>query len=268
MATAGRMRDGVGHSPNRTISEQDNKANSTYVPFKEAQINARRRVRLRFFATQDAVRSAVVTPRPSAATPQRENSEPDPPGARSVFASGVGRHVKLMDNLRSVITVEIPHLRRYARALARNPDEADDLVQACLEKALSRASQWNPDKGLRSWLFRILHNDFVSSLRRRDREHEHRRRYPEADSTPASQENLFELNLVYKAMETLPPEQREALVLVAVSGFSYEESADVLDVPVGTVRSRLSRAREALRERMQSRPLESVPCEVGNDEQR
>ncbi len=171
----------------------------------------------------------------------------------------------LMDKLRSLITAEIPHLRRYARALVRNADEADDMVQACLEKALARASQWNSDKGLRSWLFRIMHNDFVSTLRRRDRERAFHRRYPETDSVPPSQENLFELNQVDKAMDRLPVEQREALLLVAVSGFSYEESAQVLAVPVGTVRSRLSRAREALREIMQSRPLESGSFEVRRD---
>ena len=154
----------------------------------------------------------------------------------------------LMENpLRSYLTEEIPHLRRYARALVGNHEEADDLVQACLERALSKASQWDPSKGLRSWLFRILHNHFVSSRRSQTREQEFQRRYPVKDTVPPNQENLFDLDTVQNAMHRLPEDHREALLLVAVSGFSYEEASNILSVPIGTVRSRLSRAREGLR---------------------
>ena len=152
-----------------------------------------------------------------------------------------------MESLRSVITAEIPHLRRYARVLVGNREMADDLVQNCLERALKNASQWNPEKGLRSWLFRILHNDFVSWLRKRDRENDFQRRFPETGVVPANHENVFELRQVNRAMAKLPSQQLDVLLLIAVSGFSYEEASSVLDVPVGTVRSRLSRARETLR---------------------
>ncbi|MFV8833535.1 sigma-70 family RNA polymerase sigma factor [Aquisalimonas sp.] len=152
-----------------------------------------------------------------------------------------------MHSLRTRITAEIPHLRRYARALAGCPEEADDLVQGCLERALKNARKWDPDKGLRSWLFRILHNNHVSRRRSVDRELHFRRHFREPDAVAAGQEVSTELDGVRAAMAELPEEHRNALLLVAVEGFTYEEASEVLSVPVGTLRSRLSRAREALR---------------------
>ncbi len=159
-----------------------------------------------------------------------------------------------MENLRSRIEAEIPHLRRYARALVGGAEEADDLVQACLERALSRASQWDPARGLRPWLFRILHNLYVSWLRGRNREFNFQRRYPEPDSFDADHDSSIALDVVGAAMEKLPEDHREAILLIAVEGMSYQEASSVLSVPVGTVRSRLSRARESLRELVDTAP--------------
>lgn len=152
-----------------------------------------------------------------------------------------------MPDLESLIEAEIPHLRRYARALIGHSDEADDLVQACLERALSHAHQWNPARGLRPWLFRIQHNLYVSWLRRRDREYGFHRRYPESGSVEANHEATLELSVVQDALNRLPGDQRTVILLIALEGLSYEEASEILDIPVGTIRSRLSRGRESLR---------------------
>ena len=159
-----------------------------------------------------------------------------------------------MDDLRSRISAEIPHLRRYARSLVADADEADDLVQECLERALSRGKLWDPNKSTRSWLFRIMHNTFVSSLRKRKRHNELHRRYPVEDKIQAGYEHHCELDMVQRAVKRLPPDQRDVILLIAVSGLSYEETSETLSVPVGTLRSRLCRAREGLRALMASPP--------------
>lgn len=157
-----------------------------------------------------------------------------------------------MSDFRARLVQEIPYLRRYGRSLTFNAPDADDLVQACLERALSRQEQWDRNRKLRPWLFRILHNLHVSGIRRRVRERDHQRRYPQAAHTDSGQETATELNRVRQAMSRLPPEHRDVLFLVAVEGMTYRETAEVLSVAVGTVRSRVSRARESLRERLES----------------
>ncbi len=152
-----------------------------------------------------------------------------------------------MDQLAVLIEAEIPHLRRYARALIGQPDEADDLVQASLERALTYSHRWNPDRRLRPWLFRIQHNLYVSWLRSRDRSHTFHRRYPATEAIDANQEASAELGRVQQALDHLPEEQRTLILLIALEGLTYGEAAEALAVPVGTVRSRLSRGREALR---------------------
>lgn len=147
------------------------------------------------------------------------------------------------------IAGEVPALRRFARALTRNPDVADDLVQDCLERAIRKQSLWRPTGSLRSWLFRILLNVYRNDLRSR-------RRRPEAvpfDGLPeepavlSGQPERLALAETARAMQRLPLDQREALLLVAVEGMSYREAASVLAVPVGTLMSRLGRARVELR---------------------
>lgn len=153
------------------------------------------------------------------------------------------------------LVAEIPHLRRYARALTHGhaPAQADDLVKTCLEQALARADTWDPAINLRVRLFAIIHNSFVSALRRPVREHPLSVNSEAADRNHARQENHMEVRAVSLALDHLPLEQREAIVLVALEGMTYDEVSYVMQVPVGTVRFRLSRGREALR-RAQGQP--------------
>ncbi|MEX0730345.1 MAG: RNA polymerase sigma factor [Aquisalimonadaceae bacterium] len=159
----------------------------------------------------------------------------------------------MMDLLRASIEAEIPHLRRYARVLVGHPDDADDLVQAALERALIRADQWNPRRHLRPWLFRIQHNLYVSWVRRRDRERAFGKLCFQSTAVDSGHDAELELGVVQRAMEGLPSEQRDVIWLVAVQGLTYEEVSKALVVPVGTVRSRLSRGREALRAMLNGR---------------
>lgn len=150
------------------------------------------------------------------------------------------------DREREVVAL-IPHLRRYALALLGNRAAADDLVQDCLERAWSRLAQRRETGSLRGWLFTIMHNLFVNDLaRRRARPAE-----VELEAEPpvdGGQENRVEISDLARAILRLPPPQRSVLVLVAIEEMSYEEVARLLDVPVGTVMSRLHRARERLAE--------------------
>ena len=142
----------------------------------------------------------------------------------------------------------IPHLRRYARALVKDPEQADDLVQDCLVRAMSRWHLWRPTGTRRAWLFTILHNIHVNGVAQRAR-----RGYtvPLDDRTggaeAAGQDERVQLNEVAAAMDQLPAEQRQVLLLVALEAFSYAEVARMTGTPIGTVMSRLARAREKLR---------------------
>jgi RNA polymerase sigma-70 factor (ECF subfamily) len=143
----------------------------------------------------------------------------------------------------------IPSLRRYARALARDGDRADDLVQDCLERALSRRHLWRGGTSLRPWLFRIMHNlhaNQVRALRARPTHQALDGLHAEPGVGEAQSAHLA-LREMAQALDQLPEEQRRAVLLVALEGLSYQEVADVMDVPVGTVMSRLSRGRDRLR---------------------
>lgn len=147
------------------------------------------------------------------------------------------------------IEAEIPRLRRYARALTRDLITADDLVQECLTRALSKLHLWQQGTDLRAWLFTILHNQYINHVRRTAREgtavglsgHE-----PLLARAP-QQGTRLELRDLERAIAKLPRAQRLVILLIGLEGMSYREVATVLDVPVGTIRSRLSRGREALR---------------------
>lgn len=150
------------------------------------------------------------------------------------------------------LVAEMPHLRRYAITLTRRADQADDLVQECLCKAMAAAHTFRPGTNLRAWLFRILRNAFISGLRRSSRqapmpETEY---HPPALQSHADPASTVELKEVNQAITELPQDQRAVLVLVVNRGLSYQEAAQIMDSPVGTVRSRLSRARESLRARL------------------
>ena len=147
------------------------------------------------------------------------------------------------------IEAEIPRLRRYARALARDVTAADDLVQDCLARALAKLHLWQEGTDLRAWLFTILHNQYVNQVRRAVREGVTvglSETDPMLTRAPHQGKRL-ELRDLERALAKLPQEQRAVILLVGLEGMRYDEVAAVLGVPVGTVRSRLSRGREALR---------------------
>jgi RNA polymerase sigma factor (sigma-70 family) len=147
----------------------------------------------------------------------------------------------------------IPALRRYARALLRNPTAADDLVQDCLERAVSRWHQ-RREGNARSWLFTILHNLAVNQFRQSASRGRHVT-IDETNEDDFGQDAVQEQTLMYRdvldKLAKLPDDQRAVLLLVAVEDLSYAEAAKVLDIPIGTVMSRLSRARERLQQEIE-----------------
>lgn len=155
-----------------------------------------------------------------------------------------------MASRRDAVAAEIPRLRRYARALLGDDGEADDLIQDTLERALARLDQWRDGDSPRKWLFSILHNLHVDGLRRKSRRPPHvglesvgvDQSSPAADG--ASGRDLD------RALQLLSVEQRRVVLLVGLEGLSYAETAGVLEVPVGTVMSRLARGRDRLRSLM------------------
>lgn len=153
-----------------------------------------------------------------------------------------------MDQFLDQVEACVPALRRYARALTRNADLADDLVQDCLERAIARRGLFRPSGPVRAWLFTILLNLYRNALRSSHRRGEtvHLDAVPEP-STPAPQPGHIALAEMARAIDTLPLEQKEALLLVALEGLPYTEAAGILKVPLGTLMSRLGRARTALR---------------------
>jgi RNA polymerase sigma-70 factor (ECF subfamily) len=150
----------------------------------------------------------------------------------------------------------IPALRRYAYALVRDHAAADDLVQDTLERALSRWYLRRPDGELRTWLFTILRNLQIDAYRQGQRRGVHVE-IDEADhrETAARQEAALEARDVLAALEQLPEEQKSLLLLIGVEDFSYGEAARILGVPIGTVMSRLSRARQRLRSIVENGPV-------------
>jgi RNA polymerase sigma-70 factor (ECF subfamily) len=146
---------------------------------------------------------------------------------------------------------QLPRLNRYAISLTGDPDAADDLVQDCLERAISRFDQFRPGTDLRSWLFTIMHNIFCDDFRRRNR----RGTAVSLDncarelSHPAPQPMTLELQEVDNGFRSLSRRQQQLLLMVAVDGKSHAEVAEHFGVAVGTVKSRLSRARTKLRRR-------------------
>jgi RNA polymerase sigma-70 factor, ECF subfamily len=152
-------------------------------------------------------------------------------------------------NFNSLLENEIPPLKRYARSLKRNSADADDLVQDCLLRAIRKSHLWERGTNLRAWLFTIMHNNHVNDVRRVMREGVKVEVEEVAPMLTVSESQSASLQLrdLDRAIVQLSEKQRQALLLVGFEGMSYEEGAAILDVPVGTVRSRLSRAREAVR---------------------
>jgi RNA polymerase sigma-70 factor, ECF subfamily len=150
-------------------------------------------------------------------------------------------------DLHAELIALLPRLRRFARALARDAQDADDLLQLALERALARAGQLQSDAPLAGWMYGIVRNAWIDEVRARGRRG---RLFAAAaaaeDVADPSQDAQAEKLSVHDALARLPEEQRSAVALVLVEGLSYKEAAHVLEVPVGTLTSRLARARQAL----------------------
>lgn len=145
------------------------------------------------------------------------------------------------------LTGVIPHLRAFARGLCGRPDLADDLVQETMLKAWAARERFEPGTSMRAWTFVILRNAYLTDMRR----NRFRGEYDETVAerilvAPAGQEAPLHLSDLHRALLTLPPERREALLLVGAGGFSYEEAADICQCAVGTIKSRVGRARATL----------------------
>ncbi len=152
------------------------------------------------------------------------------------------------DDIDSQLRALLPRLRRFAQWLCRDPAATDDLVQATMERALSHWSDRRDQEALRAWLFSILYRQFLDGRRRAKRQAWllERIRGGDEPEQPSIEGEVF-AHSVLRAFAQLPAEQRTLLYCVSVEGLSYQELADVLGVPIGTVMSRLSRARQALR---------------------
>ena len=164
----------------------------------------------------------------------------------------------------------LPRLRRFARGLTGSEVEADDLVQAACERAIQRIGQWQPGTRLDSWMFRIMQNLWIDTIRMGKLRGSHLsvvdpegQQVPGMDGEQATM-NRLTLEAVRRGVQRLPPDQRSVLLLVCVEGHSYKETADTLGIPVGTVMSRLSRARLALN-RMVGGPDSEVAVASGGE---
>ncbi len=145
------------------------------------------------------------------------------------------------------LTDVVPHLRAFARGLCGRPDMADDLVQETLLKAWAAQERFEPGTSMRAWTFVILRNAYLTDMRRNRFRGEYDEGVAERILTaPAGQEEPIHLSDMHRALLTLPPERREALLLVGAGGFSYEEAANICGCAVGTIKSRVGRARAAL----------------------
>lgn len=144
----------------------------------------------------------------------------------------------------------LPRLRRFAHALSRNAADADDLTQATVERALRSRDQWQTGTRLDSWLYRIMRNLWVDTARSRSRRERHEAPEDEAqfvgEDPRSAMDASLELKRAMAAMERLPDEQREVVALILIEGFGYREVSEMLDLPIGTVSSRLVRGRTAL----------------------
>jgi RNA polymerase sigma-70 factor (ECF subfamily) len=144
----------------------------------------------------------------------------------------------------------LPRLRRFAHALSRNAADADDLTQATVERAIRSRSQWEPGTRIDSWLYRIMRNLWIDTVRARGRREDLHAPVEEAerigDDPRDAIEASIDLGKAMAAMQRLPEEQREIVALILIEGFGYRECSEILGLPIGTVSSRLVRGRSAL----------------------
>lgn len=171
-----------------------------------------------------------------------EGGEPSATAPAGIVSSG---------EWREAVTAQIPSLRAFAWSLARNGADADDLVQEALTKAWTYRERFEPGTNLRAWLFTILRNSWYSAVAKRSREVADEDGHHAARLTAeGSQEWTVELSALRLALDELPPEHREAVVMVGAAGLSYEEAAEIAGCALGTIKSRVNRARNRLAEAM------------------
>lgn len=163
-----------------------------------------------------------------------------------------------MESMDAMITEQIPQLRRYARALTGDRTSADDLVQDTLERAWGKLHMWRSGSNMRAWMFSIMHNTFINQIRKNKVATVSIDEDALDVPTRATQDDALEMRDLVSALTKLPDEYREVVLLIGLEQMSYEEVSQVLEIPLGTVMSRLSRGRERLRTLMAG-TAESVP---------
>ena len=162
------------------------------------------------------------------------------------------------------LTAVIPHLRAFARGLCGKADMADDLVQEAMLKAWAARDRFEPGTSMRAWTFVILRNAYLTEMRRNRFRGEYDEDLAERILTqPSEQEDPIHLADLHRALLTLPAERREALLLVGAGGFSYEEAAEICGCAVGTIKSRVGRARATLTKMIEE---DSIPQRSSGDE--
>jgi RNA polymerase sigma-70 factor, ECF subfamily len=185
------------------------------------------------------------------ASPRRGATEMSESGPRTAAEGDDQRKDETSEDgrrqFRQHLLAAIPKLRAFALSLASHADYADDLVQETLMKAWNHQNSFQEGTNIKAWLFTILRNEYFSQLRKRRREVEDADGdYAGSVMTPGGQESQLDMADLRIALQQLPDDQREAVVLVGASGFSYQEAAEICHVPVGTVKSRVNRARTKL----------------------
>lgn len=158
----------------------------------------------------------------------------------------MGQTLSFEDGLAALL----PRLRRFAHALSRNAADADDLTQGTIERALRSRSQWQSGTSLDSWLYRIMRNLWIDTVRARGRREDLHAPVEDAervgDDPRTAIEARIDLSKAMASMQCLPDEQREVVALILIEGFSYQECSEILGIPMGTVSSRLVRGRTTL----------------------
>ena len=159
-------------------------------------------------------------------------------------------------DFRTKLIAEIPHLRRFARGLCGDASLADDLVQDCIERALKKSHLYDVTKPLRAWLYAMLRNIHVSNWRSNVKHTSSKNIDDLQDgegATRPEQDDNFSTRLITEALDKLPAQQREVLVLISLEEVSYKQASEIIGVPIGTIMSRLSRARSLLKDILEER---------------
>ena len=162
----------------------------------------------------------------------------------------------MANDFRSNLIAEIPHLRRFARSLCGDASLADDLVQDCIERALKKSHLYDATKPLRAWLYAVLRNIHVSNWRSNVKHTSSKNIDDLQDgegATRPEQEDNFSTSVITEALDKLPVQQREVLVLISLEEVSYKQASEIIGVPIGTIMSRLSRARSLLKDILEER---------------